>query len=89
MTTQSPREAVYLQADGQEFELFYLQQPGGGAIQVYDNGGLVERISTDGVAEETDISTTKPSTAITNCKWKRWITRPSACSAGPPKIPPA
>jgi lysophospholipase L1-like esterase len=51
MSTQSPREAVYLQADGQEFELFYLQQPGGGAIQVYDNGGLVERISTDGVAE--------------------------------------
>lgn len=51
MTTQSPREAVYLQADGQEFELFYLQQPGGGAIQVYDNGGLVERISTDGAEE--------------------------------------
>ncbi len=51
MSTQSPREAVYLQADGQEFELFYLQQPGGGAIQVYDNGGLVERISTDGAEE--------------------------------------
>ncbi len=51
MSTQSPREAVYLQADGQQFELFYLQQPGGGAIQIYDNGGLVERISTDGAAE--------------------------------------
>jgi hypothetical protein len=40
---------VYLLADGQQFELFYLQQPGGGAIQIYDNGTPVERISTDGV----------------------------------------
>jgi lysophospholipase L1-like esterase len=48
MSAKSPREAVYLLADGQQFELFYLQQPGGGAIQVYDNGGPVERISTDG-----------------------------------------
>jgi len=48
MSTRSPRESVYLQADGQQFELFYLQQPGGGAIQIYDNGTPVERISTDG-----------------------------------------
>jgi len=49
MSTKSPRESVYLLADGQQFELFYLQQPGGGAIQIYDNGTPVERISTDGV----------------------------------------
>jgi lysophospholipase L1-like esterase len=48
MSTRSPRESVYLLADGQQFELFYLQQPGGGAIQIYDNGTPVERISTDG-----------------------------------------
>jgi lysophospholipase L1-like esterase len=48
MSTRSPRESVYLLADGQHFELFYLQQPGGGAIQIYDNGTPVERISTDG-----------------------------------------
>ena len=48
MSTTAPREAVYLLADAQQFELFYLQQPGGGALQIYDNGGLVERISTDG-----------------------------------------
>src|SRR5271170_4980827 len=48
MSARAPHEAVYLQADGQQFELFYLQQPGGGAIQIYDNGGLVERVSTDG-----------------------------------------
>ncbi len=51
MSTKSPHEAVYLLAEGQQFELFYLQQPGGGAIQIYDNGGLVERISTDGAEE--------------------------------------
>jgi lysophospholipase L1-like esterase len=49
MSTKSPRESVYLLADGQQFELFYLQQPGGGAIQIYDNGTPVERISTEGV----------------------------------------
>ena len=48
MSTQSPRESVYLIADGSQFELFYLRQPGGGAIQIYDNGTAVERISTDG-----------------------------------------
>jgi len=49
MSTRSPRESVYLLADGQQFELFYLQQPGGGAIQIYDNGTPIERISTEGV----------------------------------------
>jgi lysophospholipase L1-like esterase len=48
MTTRSPHEAVYLLADGQQFELFYLQQPGGGTLQIYDNGTQVEQISTDG-----------------------------------------
>src|SRR6202166_3793198 len=48
MTASSPRQSVYLVAEGQQFELYYLQQPGGGAIQIYDNGVPVERISTDG-----------------------------------------
>jgi len=48
MTASSPRQSVYLVAEGQQFELYYLQQPGGGAIQIYDNGAPVERISTDG-----------------------------------------
>jgi lysophospholipase L1-like esterase len=50
MSTRSPHESVYLLADGQQFELFYLQQPGGGAIQIFDNGNAIERISTDGEA---------------------------------------
>ncbi len=48
MSTSTPRQSVYLLAEGQQFELYYLQQPGGGAIQIYDNGMPVERISTDG-----------------------------------------
>jgi hypothetical protein len=48
MSTSSPHQSVYLVAEGQQFELFYLQQPGGGAIQIYDNGTPVGRVSTDG-----------------------------------------
>jgi lysophospholipase L1-like esterase len=48
MSASSPRQSVYLVAEGQKFELYYLQQPGGGAIQIYDNGMPVERISTAG-----------------------------------------
>lgn len=48
MTASRPREAVYLVAEGEKLEVFYLQQPGGGAINVYDNGALVERVSTGG-----------------------------------------
>ena len=48
MSTATPHQSIYLLAEGQRFELYYLRQPGGGAIQVYDNGTPVERISTDG-----------------------------------------
>jgi len=48
MSTTTPRQSIFLLAEAQRFELYYLQQPGGGAIQVYDNGMPVERISTDG-----------------------------------------
>lgn len=48
MSTNRAGETVYLIAEGQELEIFYLQQPGGGSLQLYDNGQPVERISTDG-----------------------------------------
>jgi lysophospholipase L1-like esterase len=48
LTVARPRESVYVQADGADFELFYYQQPGGGAVQLYDNGVPVEQIMTDG-----------------------------------------
>ncbi|MEQ1885989.1 MAG: SGNH/GDSL hydrolase family protein [Bryobacteraceae bacterium] len=48
MTAKSAHESVYLQAECQAFELFYLKQPGGGSLQLYDNGNPVDQITTDG-----------------------------------------
>jgi len=48
MSTTRAHEAVYLDANAAEFELFYYQQPGGGMLQIYDNGVAMEQISTDG-----------------------------------------
>jgi lysophospholipase L1-like esterase len=48
MTAVKPRESVYLETDAADFELFYYQQPGGGEMQLYDNGTPVELIPTDG-----------------------------------------
>jgi len=48
ISTNSPRESVYLAVECQEFELYYLQQPGGGSVQIFDNGMPVDQISTDG-----------------------------------------
>ncbi|MGH9648251.1 MAG: GDSL-type esterase/lipase family protein [Bryobacteraceae bacterium] len=48
LSTTSAHEAVYLDANAAEFELFYYQQPGGGTLQLYDNGVPMQQISTDG-----------------------------------------
>jgi hypothetical protein len=48
LSTASAHEAIYLDANAAEFELFYYQQPGGGTLQIYDNGVAMEQISTDG-----------------------------------------
>lgn len=48
MSVRSPREGVFVEADASDFELYYYQQPGGGALQLYDNGLPVDRVSTDG-----------------------------------------
>jgi lysophospholipase L1-like esterase len=48
LSAAKAHEAVYLDANAAEFELFYYQQPGGGTVQIYDNGMAVEQISTDG-----------------------------------------
>ncbi len=48
LSTASSHEAIYLDANAAEFELFYYQQPGGGTLQIYDNGVPMEQISTDG-----------------------------------------
>jgi len=41
-------QSVYLEAECSRLELFYLQQPSGGELQLYDNGAAVDKISTDG-----------------------------------------
>lgn len=48
MSAMRPHEAVTLDAEGQSFELYYLRQPGGGQIAIFDNGMMVERVDTSG-----------------------------------------
>lgn len=48
LTTSRPGEQVYLIANAESFELYYYRQPGGGSLQLYDNGMPVDKISTDG-----------------------------------------
>ena len=47
ISTILPRQSIYLQAECRKLELYYLQQPGGGDLQLYDNGEPVAIISTD------------------------------------------
>ncbi|MBV8842710.1 MAG: SGNH/GDSL hydrolase family protein [Bryobacterales bacterium] len=48
MSVRMPHEDIYVEAEANDFELFYYQQPGGGTLQLYDNGVAVDRIPTDG-----------------------------------------
>src|SRR5438105_4119450 len=48
ISTSLRGQSVYLEAECSRLELFYLQQPGGGDLQLYDNGAAVDKISTDG-----------------------------------------
>ena len=48
ISTRAPRESVYLSVECQTFELYYLQQPGGGSLQIFDNGAPIDQVSTDG-----------------------------------------
>ncbi len=48
VTASKPHESVYMLAEGEMFELFYLRQPAGGSFDLFDNGELVERVSTEG-----------------------------------------
>jgi lysophospholipase L1-like esterase len=48
ISTSLAGQSVYLEAECSRMELFYLQQPGGGELQLYDNGAPADKISTDG-----------------------------------------
>ena len=48
ITTTRPGETVALKADGPLLQINYLQQPGGGALELSDEDVLLDTISTDG-----------------------------------------
>ncbi len=48
ISTSLRGQSIYLEAECSRLELFYLQQPGGGELQLYDNGAAVDKIATDG-----------------------------------------
>lgn len=48
VSTRFPKEWITLRATCSSLEVFYLQQPRGGRILLYDNGELVAEHSTDG-----------------------------------------
>jgi lysophospholipase L1-like esterase len=48
ISTESAGESAYIEAECSLLEVFYLQQPGGGELALYDNGAAVATIPTQG-----------------------------------------
>lgn len=48
IVTEKPGEMIYLDADGDKAELYFLRQPGGGSFRVYVDGAEVATVETDG-----------------------------------------
>lgn len=48
ISTDHAGETVYLEADCRQLELYYLQQPGGGTLELSENGAALSTIPTDG-----------------------------------------
>lgn len=48
ITTERAGETIYLDADGDKAELYYLKQPGGGSFRVFVDGAEVATVDTDG-----------------------------------------
>jgi lysophospholipase L1-like esterase len=46
--TRRAAQSVFIEADCSQVEVFYLQMPGGGELELYDNDQPVRQISTDG-----------------------------------------
>lgn len=51
LNASSPGESLWMQTDGEQVELFYLQQPGGGQLGFLVDGRSESAISTDGPLE--------------------------------------
>lgn len=48
IATSRARESVVLDGEAKQAELWYLRQPGGGSLQILDEGRPIETVSTDG-----------------------------------------
>lgn len=48
MSTERPGEMVNLQTEAERAEFHFLRQPGGGRVEISDNGSVLEIIDTDG-----------------------------------------
>jgi len=48
ISTDYPGQTVFIEAECERLELFYLEQPGGGRIALYEDGVKVGEFSTDG-----------------------------------------
>lgn len=48
LTASSAGETVSAEADGDILKLCYLQQPGGGSMEIEEDGGVIGTVSTDG-----------------------------------------
>jgi lysophospholipase L1-like esterase len=46
--TRRAGQSVFIEADCTQVEVYYLQMPGGGELELFDNEQLVKRFSTDG-----------------------------------------
>lgn len=49
LNTSRPGESVWMQGQGDELELYFLEQPGGGQLSFVVDGQMESQISTDGV----------------------------------------
>ncbi len=54
--TRRAAQSVFIEADCSQVGVYYLQMPGGGELQLFDNDQLVRHISTDGDIAATMIS---------------------------------
>jgi len=46
--TQRSGQSVFIEADCTQVEVYYMQMPGGGELQLFDNDQMVKQISTEG-----------------------------------------
>jgi lysophospholipase L1-like esterase len=51
ISTRRAAQSVFIEADCSQVGVYYMQMPGGGEVELFDNGDLVKKFSTDGDVE--------------------------------------